>query len=268
MAYVTTKDFNTTMSNISKKTLYTKKNMKLNIKNLDKIVDCTKFSFTDFMDVLNYAEPEFEFELVGCDTILEIGQTISSPKLRLAFTQLGNGTITNIQFYKNDVELGSPQTFTDGVLEYTQLDSGLISNVTYKVVITYNFGTGDQTIEKEIECKFAKRSFYGTTSNDVFVFDSDNIRALAGSKLDLKKGSTFTVDINSGEKEVIIAYPKELGYVTSIKYVEGFNADIKDAFTKQEVQIKDLGTTLSDYLVYTYKPVNPYSKKSTYVVTI
>ena len=50
--------------------------------------------------------------------------------------------------------------------------------------------------------------------------------------------------------------------------VEGMNASIKDAFTLQVVSVGDYGGTVSNYNVYTYKPVNAYTKNYTYTVTI
>lgn len=214
-------------------------------------------------------EPEIVFELVGNDTLLEIGQIIPIVNLRLAFTKVGNGNITNIQFYKNGVELGSSQTFIDGITEYTNnTDRSISSDTTYKVIVTYNFGKGDKTLEKEINVKFVKRSFYGTTQDESFVLNSDNIRTLSGSKLGIKKSDKINININSGDVQVIIAYPKEIGDINSIKYIEGMNAEIKDVFTKQIIQVKDLGTTLTDYNVYVYKPINPYLRNATYVATI
>ena len=213
-------------------------------------------------------DPEIEFEMVGTDTVLEIGQTIPLVKLRLSFTKVGNGNITNIQFYKNGVEFGTSETFIDGTNEYIKNDMNISNDTNYKVIVTYNFGKSDKTIKKEISCKFVKRSFYGTTADDSFVLNSDNIRALSGNKLALKKGDKININISSGDKEIIFAYPSSVGDVSSIIFKEGFNSEIKDSFTKQIVQVKDLGTTLSDYNVYFYKPVSPYSKDYTYVVTI
>ena len=100
------------------------------------------------------------------------------------------------------------------------------------------------------------------------MLNSDNIRTLSGSKLGIKKGDKFNININAGDVQVIIAYPKEIGDINSIKYIEGMNAEIKDTFSQQIIQVKDLGTTLTDYNVYVYKPINPYSRNATYVATI
>lgn len=237
----------------------------------DEYTEADKVTINEVLNKLLHVniEPEIVFELVGNDTLLEIGQIIPIVNLRVAFTKIGNGNITNIQFYKNGVELGSSQTFIDGITEYTNnTDRSISSDTTYKVIVTYNFGKGDKTLEKEINVKFVKRSFYGTTQDDSFVLNSDNIRTLSGSKLGIKKGDKFNININSGDVQVIIAYPKEIGDINSIKYIEGMNAEIKDTFTKQIIQVKDLGTTLTDYNVYVYKPINSYSKNATYVATI
>ena len=52
MAYATTTQLNTLSRAIEQKTLYTQADVELNIKNLSKIENCEKFSFTDFMNIL------------------------------------------------------------------------------------------------------------------------------------------------------------------------------------------------------------------------
>ena len=213
-------------------------------------------------------DPEATLEVTKMTSLMEIGQSVQNPQLRLVFTSLGNATITNIQFLKNDVEINN-QTFVAGTTEYKYDDINTVSsNVVYKAVITYNFGKGDKTLIKTFRADFVRKTFYGTTDQDTFDLTSDNIRALSGGVLGVAKGDKFNINIPTGSKEVIIAYPSVLGDITDIIFVEGMNASIKDAFTLQVVSLEDYGGTVSNYNVYTYKPVNAYSKNYTYTVTI
>ena len=213
-------------------------------------------------------DPEATLEVTKMTALMEIGQSVQNPQLRLVFTSLGNATITNIQFLKNDVEINN-QTFVAGTTEYKYDDINTVSsNVVYKAVITYNFGKGDKTLIKTFRTDFVRKTFYGTTDQDAFDLTSDNIRALSGGVLGVAKGDKFNINIPTGSKEVIIAYPSVLGDVTDVIFVEGMNASIKDVFTKQVISVGDYGGTVSNYNVYTYKPVNAYTKNYTYVVTI
>lgn len=213
-------------------------------------------------------DPEATLEVTKMTALMEIGQSVQNPQLRLVFTSLGNATITNIQFLKNDIEINN-QTFVDGTTEYKYDDINTISsNVVYKAVITYNFGKGDKTLTKTFRTDFVRKTFYGTTNQDTFDLTSDNIRALSGGLLGSKKGDKFNLNITTGSTEVIIAYPSILGDITDVIFVEGMNASIKDVFTLQVVSVGDYGGTVSNYNVYTYKPVNAYSKNYTYTVTI
>ncbi len=213
-------------------------------------------------------DPIATLEVTKLSNLMEVGQSVQNPKVRLVFTDLGNGTITNIQFLKNGVEINN-QSFTIGTTEYTYDDVNTITNdTTYKAVITYNFGKGDKTLVKTFTSKFVRKSFYGTTDQDTFDLTSDNIRSLSGSKLGVKKGDKININITQGSKEVIFAYPSDLGDVTDVIFVEGMNSSVKDVFTQQVISVGDYGGTISNYNVYTYKPINAYTKNYTYVVTI
>ena len=213
-------------------------------------------------------DPTATLEVTKLSNLMEVGQSVQNPKLRLVFTNLGNGTITNIQFLKNGVEINN-QPFIVGTTEYTYDDVNTIAtDTTYKAVITYNFGKGDKTLIKTFTSKFVRKSFYGTTDQDTFDLTSDNIRSLSGGLLGVKKGDKININITQGSKEVIFAYPSDLGDVTDVIFVEGMNSSVKDVFTQQVISVGDYGGTISNYNVYTYKPINAYTKNYTYVVTI
>lgn len=83
-----------------------------------------------------------------------------------------------------------------------------------------------------------RNSFYGTvTSKDEIT--SDVIRSLSGkSGKALTNGSSFIVDIPIGAIRVIIAYPATLRDLTSVKDVNGLNAEIVGSFTSQLIDVE------------------------------
>lgn len=213
-------------------------------------------------------DPTVTLEVTKLSNLMEVGQSVQNPKIRLVFTNLGNGTITNIQFLKNGVEINN-QPFMVGTTEYTYDDVNTIAtDTTYKAVITYNFGKGDKTLVKTFTSKFVRKSFYGTTDQDTFDLTSDNIRSLSGGLLGVKKGDKININITQGSKEVIFAYPSDLGDIADVIYVEGMNSSIKGVFTKQVVNVNDYNGSPASYNVYIYKPDLVYTQKVTYIVTI
>ena len=115
-----------------------------------------------------------------------------------------------------------------------------------------------------------RNSFYGTTTDKKITTDSALIRGLAQkSNRAYTNGSTFSVTIPVGALRVIIAYPATLRDVTSIKDVNGLNADITTAFTQATVEVEGAASYLSiPYKVYTLDFATPNDTKNTYNVTI
>ena len=236
----------------------------------EEVTEADRITLNDAINKILHlnVDPEATLEVTKMTALMEIGQSVQNPQLRLVFTSLGNATVTNIQFLKNDVEINN-QTFVAGTTEYKYDDINTVSsNVVYKAVITYNFGKGDKTLIKTFRTDFVRKTFYGTTDQDTFDLTSDNIRSLSGGVLGVTKGDKLNINITQGSTEVILAYPSDLGDITDVIFVEGMNASIKDVFALQVVSVGDYGGTVSNYNVYTYKPVNAYSKNYTYTVTI
>lgn len=115
-----------------------------------------------------------------------------------------------------------------------------------------------------------RKTFYGTTTDKGVVTTSDVIRALSGkSSSALNNGSTFTVSIPVDAQRVIIAYPATLRDVTSIKDVNGMNAEIKTGFTQSTVEVEGAnGYSAIQYKVYTMDYASPNDTANTYTVTI
>ena len=115
-----------------------------------------------------------------------------------------------------------------------------------------------------------RNSFYGTITDKTKPTDSDTIRGLQQkSNRNLTNGNTFNVTIPVGAQRVIIAYPATLRDVTSIKDVNGLNADITSAFTKSTVDVQgNSNYTAISYKVYVQDFAAPNDTANSYTVTI
>ena len=98
---------------------------------------------------------------------------------------------------------------------------------------------------------------------------SADIRSLSNSYLNPSSGDTFTINIPTGATNVVIAYPDTISAINSIKYVEGLNAEVKDAFTLSTLSVEGAnGYSSINYKVYVYTPVEPFGAPATYNVTV
>ena len=114
-----------------------------------------------------------------------------------------------------------------------------------------------------------RNSFYGTFANKTTALSSDSIRGLTASNKALSNGSTFSITLPVGAQSVVFAYPATLRDVTSVKDVNGLNAEIKGAFTQSVVQVEGANAyTAKDYKVYRTDFAEALGKANTYTVTI
>lgn len=114
-----------------------------------------------------------------------------------------------------------------------------------------------------------RNSFYGTFADKTTTLSSDSIRGLTASNKALSNGNTFNITLPVGAQSVVFAYPATLRDVTSVKDVNGLNAEIKGAFTKSVVQVEGANSyTAKDYKVYRTDFAEALSKANTYTVTI
>ena len=113
----------------------------------------------------------------------------------------------------------------------------------------------------------ARRGFYGVSS---LANTSALIRSLGNStNPGVSNGTSFTINIPAGATSVVFAYPSSLQNVTTVKYVEGLNAEVKSNFTQTTVAVEGLNSyTAINYKVYRYVPVEPFPSSATYTVTI
>lgn len=113
-----------------------------------------------------------------------------------------------------------------------------------------------------------RNTFYGSVTEKAEL-TSTIIRGLAKSNKALAKGNSFTVNIPVGAKRVIFAYPATLRDVSSVKDVNGLNAEIKSAFTKTTLTVAGAGADAGiEYKVYTTDFADPVAKANSYTVQI
>lgn len=166
-------------------------------------------------------------------------------------------------------------------------DVVVTDNTNYKITAKANYGAGAVAVDNlgatsRPEIKIAagsatktsgaitgyRNTFYGTVTEKAEV-TSTIIRGLTKSNKALSNGSSFTVTIPVGAVRVIFAYPATLQDVSSVKDVNGLNAEIKSAFTKSSVTVAGAGADAGiAYKVYVTDFAEPVAKANSYTVKI
>lgn len=96
-----------------------------------------------------------------------------------------------------------------------------------------------------------RKTFFGAHAAQISSFTASAIRGLSQSSTStLSNGSSFTITIPSGAKQVVFAYPATLRDVTSVKDVNGMNAEVKTAFTKLSTNVSVPGAEGYDPIAY------------------
>lgn len=113
-----------------------------------------------------------------------------------------------------------------------------------------------------------RNSFYGTLT-EKGELTSDIIRSLGKSNKALTNGNTFDITIPVGAMRVVFAYPATLRDVSSVKDVNGLNAEISGAFTKSTLSVEGLNNFQGiNYKVYVTDFAEAVATANTYKVTI
>lgn len=166
-------------------------------------------------------------------------------------------------------------------------DVVVTDNTNYRITAKANYGAGAVAVDNlgstsSPEIKIAagsatetsgaitgyRNTFYGTVTEKAEV-TSTIIRGLTKSNKALANGSSFTINIPVGAVRVIFAYPATLQDVSSVKDVNGLNAEIKSAFTKSSVTVAGAGAdTGIAYKVYVTDFAEPVAKANSYTVKI
>jgi hypothetical protein len=112
-----------------------------------------------------------------------------------------------------------------------------------------------------------RKSFYGALNNK----EDYDIRTLNSSTSALRNGSSFTINLISTTKRVVIAYPATLRNLTSVLDKNDSNSNIVSGFGQPTIkQIKGASDKSSaiDYKVYTMDFANEYGTSNVFTVTI
>lgn len=227
-----------------------------------------------------YQAPTLSLSGNGAGNI-ETGTTIT-PTLTPTWNQRDGGAPILYTLTKNAgnmVQNPSAQAFSD--VSFAIGDE----IITYQATETYNQGPvkvdnqGNPSPAGQIAAGTAtsnpvtyagKRAlFYGPDTQLAAVANSADVRALPTKTLNPINGTGFTLNIPAGTTRVTIAYPDTLRALTSVKYVELGNGEVKDTFTLTQMNVEGAGGFAAvNYKVYSYIPAVPFGDAVTYVVTI
>lgn len=201
------------------------------------------------------------------------------------FKQNDGGAVTKMQVIKNGATPAALESATSPIT-YAETLSVLDGNTTYKVIAEYAQGAikkdnlGDDSPAGRIEAGSVtsststitgfRKAFYGAGLGDPAITTSDNIRALGRSANAVKKGTTFSISVPEGQQFAVFAYPKSIGEVAQVMYVETNDTGASSKFTRSEVNV--CGATAEQdaiaYYVYSYKMAVPASANMTFKVTL
>ena len=113
-----------------------------------------------------------------------------------------------------------------------------------------------------------RNTFYGTTANKDSL-DSPTIRALNKTGKALKAGDSVTITLPTSAVRVVFAYPATLRDITSVKDINGLNAEIVSAFKKETITVAGAGNDAGiSYKVFTTEFAAPLESANSYKVTI
>lgn len=216
----------------------------------------------------------------------EVGTTVSptySASLSAGSYTYGPATgITATSWEISDTAGHTADTATGSFADVVVAD-----NTNYKITAKANYGEGavakdnlgaDSSPVVKIAAGSAtktsgaitgyRNTFYGTVTQKAEI-TSTIIRGLTKSNAALANGSSFTVNVPAGAVRVIFAYPATLQDVSSVKDVNGLNAEIKSAFTKSTVTVAGAGSDAGiAYKVYSTDFAGPVTKPNSYAVKI
>lgn len=243
-------------------------------------------------------------DLTTSDGTNEVGNTYNVPAATLKLTSVGSyqyGPATGVKVasgnavvkcttentsitstadigYNGTLQLaaGAQKTYSDAIATYSYTaEATHTDGAVPKTNIGNDYAAGQiksKTLSTTKKATFTgyRNSFYGTMTTKDDTVDSAYIRSLTGkSGKALANGNTFKINLPIGAQRVVFAYPMSLRDVSSVKDVNGLNAEIKSTFTKSTVQVEGAnGYTAVDYKVYMTDFAGPLDKANSYTVQI
>lgn len=206
-----------------------------------------------------YVSPTLSITGSGVLTV-EAGTTIT-PTITPTFTQRDGGAATLYTILKNSATLASgPAT-----VPYVE-DPFVLGDTTVAYQATEAYDQGPIKNDNQGNPYPTGRIAAGTATSNTVTYSGKRRLFFGGSSLlGPVNGTTFTINIAAGTTSVVIAYPATLRDLTSVKYVELGNGEVKDTFT---LTLEDReganGFTAISYKVYTYTPAIPFGDAVTY----
>ena len=222
-------------------------------------------TFDEYVQAVHVAYLQPVVALTPNGQVYEIGTNVTPFNATVSVTKKSN-PITKVELYLNSSLIKSDTSLTSGGSM-----SGLISptsNDTDFSVIA-KVSDGKTTVQKKNDFKFVRYGFYGSDkTTNVAYTTSNEVRALGGKIANPISGSKFTITVPIGAKMVVIAVPNTRS-ISSIKYVEGMNADVKDVFVKTTLNVEGAnGYSGISYDLYTYTPAEAFPSVANYNVTL
>ena len=199
---------------------------------------------------------KYEFgPATGCSiTSWSVTDTNNAEPLNTAIGSFAEITVADDTNYK----VTAIGNFSEGAIPKTNVGNEYASG---KIVAGSNSATSSAITGY-------RNSFYGTLT-EKGELTSDIIRSLGKSNKALTNGSAFDITIPIGAMRVVFAYPATLRDVTSVKDVNGLNAEMSSAFRKSTLSVEGLNNFQGiDYKVYVTDFAEAVAKANTYKVTI
>lgn len=223
------------------------------------------------------------FNLSGDGLFVVEAGTKLNPTLVPNFIQNDAGAVTNYTLKKNGTNiLNSPSVVQHTDNQFTIGDA----NVSYNAAVSFLDGVikkdntdsfnplgrilaGTKTSNSVIYSGKRNVFFGADLESNIKVSTSLEVRELAGKVLGGTTGTSFNIEIPVGTKKITIAYPATIRDISSIKYVEGLNAEIKTIFQKSLLNISGANNyNPIEYKVFVYIPDVPFSNNATYNIVI
>lgn len=213
--------------------------------------------------------------------VVESGTTIE-PEIVSVFTQNDAGVLSAFRVKEN----GTIVLDDIAVLPYTSIAHRIIDTTeTFIVEVDYAEGAVKKTnlgtyypagqilagtkVSTPISISGVRKAFYGVDAlSKIALSTSEGVRAL-NSMMNVIEGMSIEIFIPQGTQKVTFAYPETLRDVSSVKYIEFANSEIKDVFQKTVISVEGAGGgNAINYKVYTFIPAVPFQKDVNYKITI
>ena len=211
----------------------------------------------------------------------EVGTEINTT-IQGTFTQNDAGELTQIEILKNGVSILSQatspitteaQTFTLG-----EETVSFTAKATYKDGPVKDDNLGQPSPDGQIKAGSKTSSavsftgkrnlFYGTGVGTAPTVTSELVRGLSNKQLGPSNGTSFNINVATGQQYVVIAYPATLRKITKCFYVEQ-NTDLAENFTEQTISVQGAnGAAGADYRVLVYQMAVPAAAGMTLQVQI